>query len=107
MLNTLSIKLFTLILKVCIIIKNFDTQSSKERLIMLEKIKSVLVEAINVDEDAIVPTARLEEDLDIDSLAAVELAMELETAFDIEIADEELAKLKTIQDIMDLIAKKQ
>ena len=49
----------------------------------------------------------ISEDLDIDSLAAVELALELETAFDIRIEDEELANLKTVQDIMDLIGSKQ
>lgn len=74
---------------------------------MLEQIKNVLVEAINVDPEAITPEAKLNEDLDIDSLAAVELALELETEFDIRIEDEELAKLVTVQDIMDLIASKQ
>lgn len=74
---------------------------------MLEQIKNVLVEAINVDLEAITPEAKLNEDLDIDSLAAVELALELETEFDIRIEDEELAKLVTVQDIMDLIASKQ
>lgn len=74
---------------------------------MLEKIKNVLVDAINVDRDLVTPEANLSEDLDIDSLAAVELALELETEFDIRIEDEELAALKTVQDIMDLIASKQ
>jgi acyl carrier protein len=74
---------------------------------MLEKIKEVLQEAVNVNEEEVTPEARLAEDLQIDSLAAVELALELETAFDIEIADEELAALKTVQDILDLIESKQ
>ncbi|MGM9946550.1 acyl carrier protein [Floccifex sp.] len=74
---------------------------------MLEQIKDVLEDAINVDRDLVTPEANLSEDLDIDSLAAVELALELETEFDIRIEDEELAALKTVQDIMDLIASKQ
>lgn len=74
---------------------------------MLEQIKEVLVDAVNVDAEAVVPEAKLSEDLEIDSLAAVELALELETKFDIRIEDEELAKLKTVQDIIDLIAAKQ
>ena len=57
---------------------------------MLEKIKEVLVQAINVDESAVTPQASLSEDLDIDSLSAVELALELENTFDIQIEDEEL-----------------
>ena len=46
---------------------------------MFEKVKEVLVEAINVDEDMITMEANLKDDLGIDSLAAVELSLELET----------------------------
>ncbi|MEG0494761.1 MAG: acyl carrier protein [Eubacterium sp.] len=72
---------------------------------MLEQVKEVLVESINVDEALVVPEAKLQEDLGIDSLSAVELAMELETAFDIRIEDDELANLKTVQDILNLVEK--
>lgn len=74
---------------------------------MLEQVKKVLVDAIIVDEEKITPQARLKEDLDIDSLSAVELSLELETEFDIRIADEELAALVTVQDIIDLINSKK
>lgn len=73
---------------------------------MLEKIKKVFEETMNVDPEEVVPSASLADDLDIDSLAAVELALELENEFGIEIEDEELAKLKTVQDVMDLIESK-
>ena len=73
---------------------------------MFDQIKKVLVEAINVDEEEIKPEAKLNEDLGIDSLAAVELALELENEFDIRIEDEELAKLVTVQDVMDIIETK-
>jgi acyl carrier protein len=74
---------------------------------MLEEIKNVLVEALNVDADEIVPEAKLSDDLDIDSLSAVELALELESTFDVTIEDEELAKLETVQDIIDIIEAKK
>lgn len=74
---------------------------------MLNQVKKVLEEAINVDPAAVVPEARLSEDLEIDSLAAVELSLELENVFGIEISDEELASLATVQDILDLLASKQ
>ncbi|MDO4500571.1 MAG: acyl carrier protein [Erysipelotrichaceae bacterium] len=74
---------------------------------MLEQIRNVLVDAINVDGALVTPEARLNEDLAIDSLAAVELSLELETAFDIRIEDEELANLKTVQDIIDLVENKK
>ncbi|MCO8193950.1 MULTISPECIES: acyl carrier protein [Anaerofustis] len=74
---------------------------------MLEDIKKVLVDALDIDESLITPEARLKEDLDIDSLAAVELSLELETEFDVQIEDEELEKLVTVQDIIDIIKEKQ
>ena len=55
---------------------------------MFEKVKEVLMEAINVDEDMIKMEANLKDDLGIDSLAAVELSLELETEFDVRIEDE-------------------
>lgn len=73
---------------------------------MLEQVKEIIVEAINVDEDLIVPEAKLQEDLGIDSLSAVELAMELENAFDIRIEDGALANLKTVQDILNIVENK-
>ena len=79
----------------------------KEDKHMLEQIKKVLVDALNIDEETVTPQANLKDDLGIDSLAAVELALELETEFDIRIEDEELAKLETVQDIIDIIEEKQ
>ena len=73
---------------------------------MLEQVKEIIVEAINVDEDLIVPEAKLQEDLGIDSLSAVELAMELENAFDIRIEDDALENLKTVQDILNIVENK-
>lgn len=73
---------------------------------MLEQVKEIIVEAINVDEDLIVPEAKLQEDLGIDSLSAVELTMELENAFDIRIEDDALANLKTVQDILNIVENK-
>ena len=74
---------------------------------MIEQIKKVLVDALNIDEETITPEANLNDDLGIDSLAAVELALELETEFDIRIEDDELAKLETVQDIINIIEEKQ
>ena len=73
---------------------------------MFEKVKEVLMEAINVDEDMIKLEANLKDDVGIDSLAAVELSLELETEFDVRIEDEELAKLVTVADIVSLLESK-
>lgn len=53
----------------------------------------------------IVPTATFE-DLGIDSLDCVEICMDIESSFDILISDEELDKLKTIQDVVVLVQSK-
>ena len=73
---------------------------------MFEQVKQVLVDAIHVDEEAINLNANLKDDLNIDSLAAVELALELETEFDIRIEDEELAKLVTVYDVVEILNQK-
>ena len=74
---------------------------------MLEEIKNVLVEALNVEASEITSEAKLNDDLGIDSLSAVELALELESAFDVTIEDDELAKLETVQDIINIIESKK
>ena len=71
---------------------------------MFEQVKDALVESLNIDGEGITPESRLKEDLEIDSLAAVELSLDLETEFDVEISDEELV---TVEDIVKLIESKQ
>ncbi|MDO4813619.1 MAG: acyl carrier protein [Gemella sp.] len=74
---------------------------------MLEQVKEVLVEALNLDAEEITADAKLNDDLGIDSLAAVELSLELESTFDIKIEDEELEALETVQDIINLVESKK
>ncbi len=74
---------------------------------MFETIRQILVDTLSLDAAAITPEASLTEDLDVDSLAAVELAMELESTFDITIEDEEIAALKSVNDIIALVEGKQ
>ena len=65
-----------------------------------EKLKQVIVDTINCEEEKVTPEASLTEDLEADSLDAVELNMALEDAFGVSIPDEELAAMKTVGDIM-------
>ena len=50
--------------------------------------------------------ASFNDDLGADSLDLVELIMEMEEAFGVEIADEELEKIRTVQDVVDFLRKK-
>jgi acyl carrier protein len=52
---------------------------------------------------AVVPSATFTDDLDIDSLSMVEVAVAAEERFGVKIPDEALAKLKTVQDAIDFI----
>jgi acyl carrier protein len=74
---------------------------------MFEQVREALVESLNIDEGKIELTSSLKDDLEIDSLDAVELSLDLETEFDIEISDEELAALVTVEDIVKLIESKK
>ena len=74
---------------------------------MFEQVKDALVESLNIDGEEIKLESNLKDDLGIDSLAAVGLSLDLETEFDVEISDEELAALVTVEDIVKLIESKQ
>ena len=74
---------------------------------MFEQVKDALVESLNIDGEEIKLESNLKDGLGIDSLAAVELSLDLETEFDVEISDEELAALVTVEDIVKLIESKQ
>lgn len=67
-----------------------------------------LVEATDkkVAPDQVTPETRLRDDLDLGSLQAITLVMDLEEKFGIEVEDEELEKLQTVGDIRDLIRGK-
>ncbi|MCI8609627.1 MAG: acyl carrier protein [Firmicutes bacterium] len=70
-----------------------------------EKVKEVMINTLNCDEEKITPEAALADDLNIDSLDAVELVMALEEEYSIKIPDTELENMKTVQNIVDCIEK--
>lgn len=72
---------------------------------MFEVIKEVLSEQLGVEEE-IKLESKLREDLNIDSLLAVQLSVLLENQYNIDIAEEELTKLVTIKDVIDLLETK-
>lgn len=58
---------------------------------VLEKVRDIILDVIDIEREKIIPEASLRDDLNADSLASVEIVMALEDEFDIEI-DEELAR---------------
>ncbi len=63
---------------------------------VLEKVKAILAEQFDVEEDKITADTDLQEDLGADSLDVVDLLMSIEDEFDIEIPDEEIENIKTV-----------
>jgi acyl carrier protein len=72
-----------------------------------EKVKQIIVEQLQVDEAEVTPGASFQEDLGADSLDVVELVMQFEEAFDIQIPDEDAEKIKTVKDATEYIEKHQ
>ena len=68
-----------------------------------EKVKEILSKQLEVSVDEIQLANSLQEDLGADSLDVVEIVMALEDESSIEIADEETAKIKTVDDIVKYI----
>jgi acyl carrier protein len=67
---------------------------------VFEKVKEIIVDELGVEEEEVKLESNLQEDLDADSLDIVQLAMEIEEAFDIQISAEDQKKIKTVQDIV-------
>ena len=73
---------------------------------VFEKVKGLFVEDLGIDESKVTMDAKLEEDLEIDSLGIVEVVMACEDEFDIEIDDEELADVSTVGQAVNLLHSK-
>ena len=74
------------------------------RIMSFEELKEVFVDTLNCDADKVTMAASLTEDLQADSLDAVELNMAFEEKFGVTIADEDLGTLKTVGDIFNYLA---
>lgn len=70
---------------------------------VFEKVKQIIAEELGIEEDSILIESDLSEDLGADSLDAIELIMEIESQFDVEIADSEATKIKKVSDIVNYL----
>ncbi len=65
-----------------------------------QTVKDIIVDSLSCDEEDVTMEARLAEDLNADSLDAVELMMSIEDAFGIEVPDEAAQDMKTVKSIV-------
>ena len=70
------------------------------------KIKSIIGEQLNVEVEDIDNIASLIDDMGADSLDIVELIMAMEEDFDMEIPDEDIEKIVTVQDVIDYVKQR-
>ena len=77
--------------------------SMKEQTVDFEKVKEIIVDSLSCDESQVTMEANLKDDLEADSLDAVELIMQIEEEFEVEIPDEVASNMKTVKDIVDYI----
>jgi acyl carrier protein len=66
----------------------------------LERVKRIIVDKLNVDPSEVTPEASIKEDLGADSLDVMDLVLELEDEFEMEISDEDAEKISTVGDIV-------
>ncbi len=70
------------------------------------KVKEIIVDKLGVEEAEVTPSANFTNDLGADSLDTVELIMELEKQFDIQIPDEDAEKIATVGDAINYVKGK-
>ncbi len=68
-----------------------------------EKVKSIIVSQLGVNESEVTDTAAFVDDLGADSLDTIELVMAFEEAFGIEIPDEDAEKIRTVRNAIDYL----
>ncbi len=67
---------------------------------VFEKIREILCQQLDIEEDAVTMESSIMDDLGADSLDVVDLLMTMEDEFDIEVPDEDVEKMKTVGDLV-------
>lgn len=71
-----------------------------------EKVNEFLIEELEIEEDKVYPEARLKEDMEIDSLDFVDIAVMVEKSFSFKMRPEEMTEVKTLAQFYDYIESK-
>ena len=74
---------------------------------VFDKVKELIIDQLDVEEDAVKMESVIIDDLGADSLDVVDLVMSIEEEFDMEIPDEAVEKIKTVGDIVSYIESNQ
>ncbi len=70
---------------------------------VFEKIRAILCEQLDIEEDQVTMESNIAEDLGADSLDVVDLVMSIEDEFDLEVPDDQVENIKTVGDVVNYI----
>ena len=70
---------------------------------IFERVQKLIAQELNISKDKITEESHLFDDLNFDSLDSVQIVLELENVFDIDVTDDEIDNIKTIKDIVELV----
>ena len=73
---------------------------------IFDEVREILAEQLDVDKDSIEMNSKLAEDLGADSLDAIDIVMTIEDQYAIEVPDENIENMKTVEDIVSFIESK-
>lgn len=79
----------------------------KENVSMLDKIREIICEFVQMDPQSITEQTNIRSDLGLNSLELVNLAVAIEDAFDLEIPDRAVVGIETVADVMALLEEYQ
>jgi acyl carrier protein len=88
-------------------VRVFERRDRLDREEILGKIQEITADRLGVEEGDVTADASFREDLEADSLDLVELIMELEEQFGMEIPDEEAEKITTVEEAVDYVMEHQ
>jgi acyl carrier protein len=78
----------------------------QKQLTVTDRVVAILTQRLGISPDVVTLTAALADDLGVDSVDAVELALGLEREFNVTLPDEIIADVRTVQDVVDLVCQK-
>lgn len=84
-------------------LRNKNNNFGGDLIMVFEKVKSIIMDQLDVEEDKVALDAVIQDDLGADSLDIVDLVMSFEEEFDIEIPDDQVENIKTVGDIVKYI----
>ena len=70
---------------------------------IFEQIREILMQEFELRADEVLPTSHLIDDLDLDSIDAIDMAVKLEEIAGVEVEEKQLRELRVVQDVVDLV----